>query len=831
MAFYTNVLQHKGRMLLRGIDDYGNPFREKINYKPYLFINSRTDKESIYRTIHDEVVHRMDFDSIREAKDYIKAYSDVDGHTIYGMDQFVYPFIFDNFPGPVEYDPSKVSVVSLDIETKMGKGGIVEAVRTTPNEITAITITKKNKIISFGCKDFVPHQKNIKYFKCRDEEELLLKFLAVWNMPEISPDVVTGWYIDFFDIPYLVGRITKILGETKAKELSPWGLISAKEIEIKGQKTQSFTLEGISILDYMDLYKKFTYSVQESYSLGYITEVELGTTKLDYSEYENLDDMYEKDFQKYMEYNIHDAVLVLMLEEKMKLIELVFAIAYDARVNYSDAFTTVRLWDVIIHHYLLEQNIVIPPAERSISNDTIVGGFVKEPMVGMHKWVVSFDLNSLYPHLIQQYNISPDVFVKMTSVKSVDEIIAGWQIPEPNFSVTANGCMFRKDKQGFLAALSEKGYVDRSSYKEKMLEAEQEYEKTKDDSLKNTITRFDKLQHAKKIILNGLYGALANKYFRWYKLIFAEGITLSGQLSTKWVIKDINQYLNKLLQTQNKDYLVAGDTDSTYIVLDDLVKKFFPNETDDIRIARLVEKFCKQKLQKVIDDSFQRLCDHMHAYKQRMFMKLECIANKAIWVAKKRYILNTLYKEGVFYNEPKLKLSGIEAVRSSTPSVCRDAIKKSLSVIMNENEESLHIYIANFKDKFNRMTFEEIACPSGVSDVSKYTDFAGNFIKGTPIHVKGSILFNRIVKEKNLQDKYDTIGDGDKIKFSYLKKPNLYNSNVIAAPSELPKEFELDKFIDYDAQFERTYLQPITRILDTIGWSSEKKNSLESFFG
>jgi len=475
MQFYTSVVQNKNKMLVRGIDN-GKPVKRIYDYSPYLFIP--TNKETKFRTPTGQSVGKMDFDSIWDAKEFIKEYDNIEGMPIYGMTNFLYPFIFDHFQGEIKYDPSLISVTSLDIETKVGDEDIATAIQTTPNEVTAITISRNGFKTVFGCGDFVTDDPKITYLKCRDEQALLQTFLSVWNSSDYSPDVLTGWNVEFFDVPYLVGRIIKILGEEAVKRLSPWGQIRPYDVEIKGKKVTSYELKGIAVLDYMALYKKFTYTNQESYRLDHIAYVELGENKINYNDegYVNLNDLYTRNFQRYIEYNIHDVHLVDLLEDKMKLIELVFAMAYDAKVNYTDTLASVNQWDVIIHNYLLEQNIVVPQKSSSIVSD-LVGGYVKDVQTGMHRWLVSFDLNSLYPHLIQQYNISPEMFIeRIPGWPSIDQILNGYALPDTGYSVAANGCAYSKDKQGFLAAIMAKMYDDRVVYKRQMLEAEKKIE-------------------------------------------------------------------------------------------------------------------------------------------------------------------------------------------------------------------------------------------------------------------------------------------------------------------------------------------------------------------
>lgn len=505
--------------------------------------------------------------------------------------------------------------------------------------------------------------------------------------------------------------------------------------------------------------------------------------------------------------------------------------SYDAKVNYNDVMTTVRPWDIIIHNYLLEQNIVIPFMTKQKMTDSLVGGFVKEPKIGLSKWVVSFDLNSLYPHLIMQYNISPETFMARIPFPSVDELLRGeYEIREQDLDLShaANGCLYSKDQQGFLPALMEKMYNDRTKYKKLMLEAKQRYENNKNEEDEKLSARYHNMQMAKKIQLNSAYGALANQYFRWFSFEHAEAITMSGQLSIRWIEKKINQYMNKLLKTKEVDYVIASDTDSIYVCMNELVK--YAVVSDELLIVDMIDKFCERKIQPYIDSCYQELADYMNAYQQKMQMKRETIANKGIWKAKKMYILNAWNVEGVQYSEPKLKMQGIEAVRSSTPVVCRDNIVKALGIIMNGTELELHKFISDFREEFMTLPFEQVAFPRGVKGMEKYYRKKDIYASGTPIHVKGALLFNRFIANNTIHN-IAQISDGDKIKFAYLKTPNPMHDTVIAAPDELPDELNfLDKYIDRETQFQKSFLDPLISITSVIGWNTEPKATLEEFF-
>ena len=830
MEFYTNVYRKGNKILVRGIQN-GKQVKRALSYKPYVFVRGQGQADSGYKTLEGKPVGRHNCESMYDAADYIRENENTHGRTLYGLTNFVYLFIYDYFKGQIKYDPSQVSVVSLDIETDSSDG--FPDIATANREITAITISRNGQKTTFSCVDFSTDDPTIKYYKCWDEAALLKSFLEVWSGSLYNPDVVTGWNIEFFDIPYLVNRIARVLGDEYVKLLSPWGIIKPYEIEIRGQKQTSYDLVGVSVMDYMALYKKFTYTNQESYKLDHIASVELGEKKVDYRDegYTSLDDLFKRNPQRYIEYNIQDTVLVEKLEDKMKLIELVMALAYDAKINYDDTLASVNPWDIIIHNYLMDRKIVVPQKPRNVTSDPLVGGYVKEVQTGMHPWVVSFDLNSLYPHLIQQYNISPETFVEKINIPSIDQILSGAGIEDTGNAVAANGCTYRKDKQGFLGAIMAKMYDDRVAYKNEMIKVKKEYEKTKDPVLAKEIARLNNLQMAKKIQLNSAYGALGNKYFRWYDINHAEAITMSGQLSIRWIADRLNEYMNKLLKSDSVDYVVASDTDSVYLCLGPLIKATMPDETDKQKIVEYVDKICNKVLEPFIDKSYADLATRMNAYAQKMFMKREAIADKAIWIAKKRYILNVWDLEGVRYDKAKLKMSGIEAVKSSTPAFCRDGLKQSFEIIMNGSEEDLQKYITQFRARFKSMPFHSIAFPRGVSEISKWKGRGAELYKsGTPIHVKGSLLFNHLVRTKCLSNKYQTIADADKIKFCYLKFPNPHSTNVISCPDELPAEFELERYIDYDKQFEKSYLEALALILDKIDWQAEKKATLEAFF-
>ena len=829
MRFYTNVQLVGNQFLVRGYDN-GEHFSLREEFRPTLFVDSKNSK-SKYRTLDGKLVEPIQPGYVKDCREFLDKYKDVDGFNVHGNERYIYQYISEKYPeDEIKFDMSKIKLVTLDIETTSENG--FPDVSSCIEEILAITLQEysSKKIITWGVKEFRNTRKDITYIRCSDEPDLLEKFISYWERE--TPEVITGWNIQLFDMPYIAGRLRRVLGEKRMKRLSPWGLVTEQEVFIKGRTHKSMDIGGVTQLDYLDLYKKFTYTNQESYRLDHIAEVELGQKKLDHSEFETFKDFYTNNWQKFIEYNIVDVELVDRMEDKMKLIELALTMAYDAKANFTDVFYQVRMWDAIIYNYLKKRNIVIPQKKSSSKDEKYEGAYVKEPKPGSYDWVVSFDLNSLYPHLIMQYNISPETLQDTPHPScSVEKILSGTFIADAKYATAANGAMYRKDVRGFLPELMEKIYQDRTIYKKKMLAAKQEYEKTKNKELIKEIARCNNIQMARKIQLNSAYGAIGNQYFRYYKLENAEAITLSGQASIRWIENKMNQYLNKILKTDGEDYVIAADTDSIYLNLGPLVERVFAGrEKTTESVVSFLDKISQVELEKYIESSYQELADYVNAYDQKMQMKRENIAERGIWTAKKRYILNVWDSEGVRYETPKLKVMGIEAIKSSTPAPCRKMMKESFKIMMNGSQNDIIDFVSRCRNEFRSLKPEEVSFPRSVSDVEKYKSSNSIYQKATPIHVRGALLFNHYIKQKKLTHKYSLIQNGEKIKFCYLKKPNPIHENVLTFIQDWPKELELGKYVDYDLQFDKAFLEPLKTILDAIGWSAEKTVNLESFF-
>ena len=855
--FYTSINKYGNNILYRGYNPDGSPLLKKVKFKPKLFVPDK-DAKYDWESMGGESLKPVFFDSMAEHRGFVEMYKDVDGFSYYGYDRHPVSFIQEKFPNNIDYDPRLINIVSFDIETKINEDGMGFPDVSDPiDEIRSITAhcSRDGSYHIFGFKPGTNYKAgpNTTYYHAPDEPHMLQDFLNWWCRPYYTPDVLTGWNSETFDIPYLVNRMVKMLGEEETKKLSPWGIINSRNITMYGKSQPVFDIIGIQCIDYMVIFKKFgyTYGNQESWKLDHIAKVVLGMGKVDYSHIGNLNALYNQDYQMFLDYNKRDVEILDKLEDKLGFLGIVFTIAYMAGVNYTDTLKTTPVWDAIIFRRLFRDKIV-PPASTHNMKVNFPGAYVKEPIPGMYNWVMSFDLNSLYPNLMVQHNMSPEKLQSQLLPVDIPEMIAGeYTNDNPMTAVAANGAQFKTDEIGFIPEIIADMYAGRVTIKGKMIEAQKALQKiTPTDPdynrIQTEISLHKNRQMAIKILLNSGYGAFSNTHFRYFDLRIAEAITLSGQMVIQLSERVVNEVLNKFLTTKDVDYIIAGDTDSLYVNVEAVINQFTPNNP----VEFLVE-FGNKIIEPALKKAFAAMAQRHGALENRMEMGREVIADRGIWCAKKRYILNVLDNEGVRLAEPDVKIMGIEAVKSSTPEVCRNEMKRMFPIIMTSTEDVVQAEIKKFKQKFSSLPAHEVGFPRGVSDVKKYVENIGTKVyqgsywgqresmhvshgwkSGTPMNSRASIIYNNTLKRHNLQSKYHFIYDGDKIKFLYLKAQNPTGENVIAFPDDtLPKEFGLDQFIDYETQFEKTFINPLEMIMEAIGWSCEPRATLDAFFG
>ena len=829
MRFYTSVNQYGNKILVRGVNN-GKRVQDRISFKPSIYVKSQ--KESDIKSLFGDPLEKIEFEDINSCKEFVKNYKEVENFKIFGNTNFAYQYITETFPKEVEFDISQIKIWTIDIETTTENG--FPNINNPMEEVLLISIQDKvsKEIITFGTKKFKSERQNFKYVYCNNELELFHKFLEYISYDH--PHIITGWNIEFFDIPYLCNRIEKMLGSEALSKLSPWKVVNKREL-FRFKKTETvFDILGIAVLDYLDLYKKFTYNAQESYKLDHIAKVELGVGKLE-NPYDSFKEFYTKDWNLFVEYNIVDVERVDQIEDKMRLIELILTMAYDAKCNYVDVFSAVRTWDCILYNHLWDKKIVVHQRDEKKEGRSIVGAYVQEPVPGKYDWVVSFDATSLYPSIIMQYNMSPETlavdptYFDINMKNLLDGSADLSELTAKEYCMASNGRMFKNDKQGIFPEIVQKLFDDRQKYKKLMLAAQTKYEETKDDNWQKEISKYNNFQMARKIQLNSLFGAWGNEYFRFYDSHIAEGITLTGQFIIQKVGKALDDYLNKICGTKDYNYSFYSDTDSCYVTFAPLVNKFYKEQSVD-KVVSILDKICESKIQEVLNNVCNGIADYTNAFDKKIYFKREAIAQTGVFVAKKRYALNVYNNEGVQYAEPKLKVMGLEIVRSSTPEPIRKALKDAVKLALTSTESKLQDFIRQYEKEYRSLKPELIAFPRSVNGMDTYADRNTIYKKATPMHVRGSLLYNNFIIQNNLSKKYELIREADRIKFIYLKEPNTLNENCIAFLGSIPVELNLIKYVDYDMMFSKSFIEPLKTILDGMGWSPVPVATLESLF-
>jgi len=808
------------------------------------------DKNGKYKSVYGLPLRKDTYltlkkatDSIRDNEPYLK---------IYGAKNFGYQYIRDKFLHHDPIFPKDLYIANIDIETGRDDKGY-----SSPSEarcpVTSITLhdISQNVYTVWGYhpNGYIPKASNVRYINSNDESEMLIKFTTFLSLN--YPDIITGWNCEQYDIPYIINRITKIESDCDEyiSSLSPFGIVNEKESrDAFGNSYQIYDIVGISILDYLSLFKKFTYQTPENYKLDTVAHMILGDKKIDYSEYTNLQDLYNRNYELFIDYNIKDVEIVTRLDERLKLFDLVLSVAYKAGINYTDVVSPVTTWDVLIYNAVMDQGIVPFCAIPDNKSGQYVGAYVKEPVPGMYNWVVSCDLNSLYPHLQMGINISPEkrvpeaklpkelkdiresLSVTTTGIdRLLDEEIDTSILKKYNVTISPNGQFYRRDSDGFIPVILEGLYAERKAVKRSMLEDKQKMEDDPTLDLSNQIAAKNTLQMALKILMNSEYGAMGNQYFRYFDLRNAEAVTSSGQLAIRWVAKHLNIFLNRILETKNVDYVIAIDTDSVYLNLEYLVNKFIPQNTTKEKIVDILDGWANKILEPEIKRIYDRLAEYINAHKQKMVMSREVIADKGFWTGKKRYALNVYDNEGVRYHDPKTKIMGLECVRSSVPEFCRNYIRNTIIKILTEDESSVQDFIEKAKKDFMDQSPEEISFPRGTNNIEKWIDNGGMIKKGCPIHVRGCIVYNQFLNKIGSID--ERIQSGDKVKFCYLKKPNIFKSHVISYPPVINKEIykEIIDVFDYEQQWIGTFYKPVEAIMECVGWNGKKIIQIEDF--
>lgn len=835
--FYTHSSVKQGKVFYRGYeikDGVKKRVHGKVSFKPTLYIESNEKTE--FQSIYGKPLRERKLESISAAREFVKQYDSVYKIHGYAPSRWGYEFIARNFPDVLSVGISDLKIIGWDIETKVnvnGPPGVPDPFKAL-EEITHIAFQDRNtlKTTCFTTADVVLEEEDGYYEVLDSEEELLERIITFIEVED--PDIMYGFYCEGFDTPYLINRIRNVLGEEAANRLSPFGVIDEREVEVQGSTRIEYNIVGRTMYDLQALYKKFVLKKQESYSLDHLAKVELGVGKLE-NPFNTFKEFCESEEHKntFARYNIIDTKRMTEIDQKKGLLSIGVSVAYLTKSNYEDVYSPVRYWECYIASTLLKENKYIAVSRESRGGGAIPGAYVAEPVPGFYEWVVSIDATALYPSIMQCLNLSPETFQGMVPNVTVDSMLEGKTLV--NFGVTddvtlaANGASFSRDKIGFVPRIIEKVLGDRRVAKNEMLRLKQLYVDTGDKNFKNESDLKNVLQEALKVMNNSLYGVFLQPGFIFYDARFGEAITLTGQYIIKTVSSHCDKSFNEFFKTSGIPYVIYMDTDSVFFTLKNVVEKYWKGQPD-LKIVDALDTLMEKKLRPYIDEATDTIARVQNHYVKTIYFKRENVCSGGFWLGKKRYALKVYDSEGVRFPEGDYKIMGIEVVRSSTPMLVRNALKADIALIIDKNLEQLKINVAATRASFDKSLPSVIAFPSSANNLVQYTGTDKPYAKGCPIGPRASLLYNSMLERHNLFDRYDKINEGDKMKFIYLKLPNPLQENVIAFVDELPVEFGLHKYIDIDTQYEKTYMKPLSNILEAVGWELEEKASLDSFF-
>lgn len=838
--YYTNVTSRFGKILYRGyiVDDSGKRKRvhAKLDFKPTLYLES-TEKTSEFNSLFGKSLKEKTFESMADSREFIKTYKDVMPIYGYSANRTEYEFIARYFPDVMSILLEDLVVIGFDIETEVGVNGPpgVPDPEKALEEITHIAFEDHltGKIVSYTTAPIsLDDSADVTYTRFDTEKELLLAIIKYIEVTD--PDIMYGFYSDFFDIPYIINRIRNILGEKAMCRLSPFGIVDEREYEVNGKVCIEYTIVGRTLFDTQAMYKKFVLTKREAYSLDALAKIELGVGKLENpcSTFKEFSESPEH-VNRFAEYNVIDTKRLTELDKKCGLLDLAVSLAYLTKSNFNDVFSPVRYWECYIMSILLNENKFVSVTNQSNGSREIPGAYVEEPVPGFYEWVVSIDATALYPSIMKCLNLSPETLVGVLDGVDVQGFLDGKTHKDfgydDDLSLAANGAMFHHKFVGIVPRLVDNVLVGRRIAKNEMLRLKQLYVDTKDPQYKKLSDLQNILQGALKVAANSFYGVFLQKGFMFYDPRIGEAITLTGQYIIMKVGDHCNKRFNDFFKTDSKKYTCYRDTDSCFFSFGDIVKKYYSGKTD-LQIVDALDKLIEKHLRPFIDEATDEIASAQNHYTKTIFFKRENICSGGFWLAKKKYALKVYDSEGVRYPEGDYKIMGIEVVRSSTPAIAREALKQCVIHVIDKDIDKVRNDVNIAHQQFLTVPVEEIAFPRGANNLSVYSSKETIYGKGTPIAVRGALLHNHYLEKMSLEDKYEPIQEGAKIRFIYLKEPNHFKENIIAFTDNLPPEFRLHDYVDREMQFEKVFLAPLNSIMKAVGWKLEEESSLDDFF-
>lgn len=856
--FYTYYKQWGNSIFYSYIDEHGTQHHTKItDYEPTLYLKSSEPTE--FKSIYGHYVSPVKHSSIKDAKDFIEKYKHVDGMSIEGNTKFANQFVIELFEGQMpEYNPSLIKGCILDIEVTAPEfPKPIEAKYAIDLMTLYNTNDKVFKVFSLYDYDQSIDETDagslkIDFKKYNNERDLLLDFVSYMQQQKFN--WISGWNSSGFDLPYIANRILGVLGKSVLNKLSPYGIVNIREItDDYNNSTITADVIGLTDLDYMLMYQKHIYEPRENYRLDFICEVELGKRKLSYEEEGSLFNLSKTNPQKYVSYNLIDVLRLVELEDKLGLFPVMYVLAYYSMSNFDAGLATVDPWENFIAKELYIRGMV-PPKKESRAFRPFVGAYVAEPQVGYHQWGISLDLNSLYPHIMMQVNISPETYIPRYQVSDelanlqdelsvkerttyfiqcrnlVDKQVDLSILKKHDVSMAANGQYYTRKHKGIIPIIVEEIYNNRKKFKKLMNKAKQELVDAKSenanksilDKISSEVSKYNNLQMAMKIFMNSLYGAMGNRHFLYFMIENAEAITTTGQVVNLWTTKRINKLLNEVLENnKQKDYILAGDTDSGYFILNDIVSKSdMQNKTDD-EIADFIDTFVKEIIDPEVTSYTNELCDYLNNIENKMVWEREAIFKSSINSAKKHYAMLVIDSEGVRYKTPELKIVGLESKKSSTPAWAKPMLENCYRLCLEQKEDEFYKYVEKARKTVYSLDPSQIAIPTTINGIEKYLNvFDYTYTKGAPKHVKAAIVHNRLLKQHNIKH-IDDIKSGGSMKYVELKQPNKIGEEAIGFEKYLPKEFNLDAYVNYEDAYKKGFEKPLKNFIKAIGWEPE----------
>ncbi len=818
-------------VFLRTWSEDGARIDTEINFRPYLYLEKEgaTDAVSIFKTslikksFENSIDRRKYTDSSANARIF---------HNIAPEQQFLIDR-YKNENGDPSFSqfPLKVFLLDIEVDTSMDSSFPTPERAAVPINLITIYDTLTKTTHTWGLQGkYEPKQPNSIYHQCKTEEDLILQFVDYWKTD--YPDIASGWNSSGFDFPYIINRFIRLFGEDFVNQLSPVGVVRSRKVFTDmGKEVTIWSISGISLIDYMDLYKTFSPGEKESFSLNYISELELGEGKIAYNAV-SLSELAHTDWNLFVDYNIQDVHLLVKLEEKLKFLEIARMLSYKGCTNFEAALGKVSIVTGAVAIQASKQGYVIPTFPNKMDRESYEGGLVRDPEKGIQKSIVSFDVNSLYPNTIITLNISPET--KLGKIVDgefgVDEELTLRLVNNKTHKITSSkfkkfiqaekiavskaGVLYSQKSKGVIPNLIDQIYKERVEAKNELSKLKKSGDKSREAILK--LTYYDTLQYTLKILLNSIYGTFANKHSSLMDIDNATSITVTGQNVARAGGYILDDFVKK---NYGVDHSITkyGDTDSVYVSIEEVLKRLSVDLAKNGKVTDEAHSIVNALDEHVNIEILNWARKELNSTDPRYVFKREIISDVGIFLQKKRYILHVLDEEGVSVD--KFKYTGIELVRSTTPKKVKKFIENIIktSLLTQNVKESNKVYQQSY-ELFQELDPNDIAARTSINNLEKYAEGASlyKFKKGTPSHVKGAIAYNILIKELKLSDKLESIQSAQKVKKLYCAK-NKYGLDAICYVASLPEEFGLK--IDWDKMFSKLVTQPTERLYEAIGWN------------